>query len=1153
MEKLLRPFSAVDLIPATAVLVLAPHPDDEIFGCGGAIAAFVDRGVPVQVVVLTNGALHGQDTVRQEECLAAACIMGYGTPVFLDRPDGQLYAADDDVLRRLQGLVETHKIDLVLAPSPWEHHPDHRQTFLMVRRLWQASARPLDFCFYEVGCPLSPNVLLDITRYLGRKQQAMACFASQLAHQNYAEKIAGLNAYRSYTLDSTVKAAEAFVYVGRTFAASFFDSPALNLVSWGMAHAPLALAPGQHPLVSVIVRSTDRPFLARALDSIATQLWPHIEVLVVSAVPGHAPVPDRVGAVSVRLISTDAPLGRSEAANRGLAAATGDFINFLDDDDWLMPDHVSRLASLLASSRDVDIVYADIALCDGEGRPLGQTFENSFDFSRLQCGNLTPVHAVMFRRSLLDRGVQFDVGLDLYEDWDFWRQLAAVAPFVHLPGVTGVYRVHNSSGIHQASADNASAFEAVVDKWLRKDMHQVPELFRRIWHYNDIERENIALRSNVQSQQHELKAVHTALQGSQASVALLTQQNEDAWALISRIEPQWRDRHQALEAHNAALEAYNCALTAQLRETESQLALVTGSKSWRYTSALRSLANALRQALRGSPSGARDLSSVATVLPPAGQAIAQGVFHPTDRQAYNQWLAMAAAQQRLAPDELEQRASQWSLRPRISIIMPVYNPPLDFLQAAIASIQAQSYADWELCVADDASTDPGVWPCLQGFADQDARIKVCRRASNGHISAASNSAVEMASGEFMALMDNDDLLHPDALFWVVDTVNAHPQADILYSDEDKINAKLEHFDPYFKPDWNYTLFTSHNLISHLGVYRSRVLRAVGGFRAGFEGSQDYDLALRCVEVCASANIVHIPRVLYHWRAIEGSTALTIEAKPYALEAAQRALQEHRARLQRPLPVEVLPTLNYNFDYRRGGVMPKTSIILVRTQASNVLHAFLSRQLDREVFDLRVSEPDCRAFNEAVELARHDIVLTLNNCIEKVAPADLMLLARIAHDARPALVAGRVLDAAGQVLSGGYFLNPETVAATAFEGLPSGEPGYMGRALLKQEFSAVNLFFSAMTKSSFLAAGGLNEGLDLDGAAALDLCLRLGAAGVPSIWHPVVTCTSGRSDLYTVPAAQKDHFVRHFALQLAHDRAYHPLLRHDPPDFCIALA
>ena len=808
--------------------------------------------------------------------------------------------------------------------------------------------------------------------------------------------------------------------------------------------------------------------------------------------------------------------------------------------------------------RSPDIAYADIALCDESGVPLGQTFENSFDFSRLQCGNLTPVHAVMFRRSLLAQGVRFDTGLDLYEDWDFWRQLAGLAPFVHLPGVTGVYRVHSSSGIHEASDHNLGAFQAVVEKWLRKDPRHLPDLFKRIWRFNDVERDNLSLKSAALAMEQErqilnsalgdalnqLQETNKALQDTQASLATMAQQTEEAWSVLLSKEPEWRAERQALSTQNSVL-------SEKLHETEARLALMTGSKSWRYTSPLRSLGRALRSLVRRPSASVQGQAPVVPVPPRLSTAQAPDL-HPTDRAAYQQWWLTAASQRPLEGAAREQRASTWTLRPRVSIVMPVYNPPLDFLAAAVASIEAQSYADWELCVADDASTDPDIWPFLQACAARDARIKVCRRASNGHISAASNSAVDLASGEFIALMDNDDLLHPDALFWVVDAINAQPQVDILYSDEDKINDAQEHFDPYFKPDWNYALFTSHNLISHLGVYRSQVLRAVGGFRLGFEGSQDYDLALRCVEVTAPANIVHIPRVLYHWRAIEGSTALTIDAKPYALEAAKRALEEHRARMQRPLPVEILPTLNYSFDYRRGGLMPKTSIILVRDDKSSALHAFLSRHLDREVFELRLCEPDARALNQAVGAARHGLILTLNSSIVQVEIADLMLLARMAQDAQPALVAGRVLDAARQVLAGGYFLNAETVAATAFAGLPADEPGYMGRALLRQEFSAVNLFFSAFAKSTFEAVGGLQEGLALDGAGAVDLCLRLGAAGIPSVWAPTVSCTSRPSALYRVPAESKTHFVQQFAAQLQHDRAYHPLLRHDPPDFCIAV-
>lgn len=209
--------------------------------------------------------------------------------------------------------------------------------------------------------------------------------------------------------------------------------------------------------------------------------------------------------------------------------------------------------------------------------------------------------------------------------------------------------------------------------------------------------------------------------------------------------------------------------------------------------------------------------------------------------------------------------ARMAVRPTISVIMPAYNSDERFLREAIASVRGQLYPHWELCVADDASTAPHVWRVLQEEAARDSRIRIVRRPVNGHISAASNSALTLASGEFVALMDHDDLLAPHALYEVAAELEAHPDADMLFSDEDKIDATGRRREPYFKPGWNPELLLGQNLVKHLCVVRRGVLTQVGGFREGFEGSQDYDLVLRVSEATTADRIRHIPAILYHWR------------------------------------------------------------------------------------------------------------------------------------------------------------------------------------------------------------------------------------------------------------------------------------------------
>lgn len=261
-----------------------------------------------------------------------------------------------------------------------------------------------------------------------------------------------------------------------------------------------------------------------------------------------------------------------------------------------------------------------------------------------------------------------------------------------------------------------------------------------------------------------------------------------------------------------------------------------------------------------------------------------GIFDrpPLSGEAYTSWRRLADA---VPPPPIPESG------PRISVIMPVYNPRPEHLRAALDSVLAQTWTDWELRVADDASTREDTRPLLASYARRDARVRPIFRPENGHICAASNSALALATGRWCALLDQDDLLSPDALAAVAAAANAHPEARVIFSDEDQVvetDGKREYVHPLFKPGFDPDLLLSCNCVNHLGVYRTDTLRALNGFQPGREGSQDYDLVLRVLARHGAEAFVHIPRVLYHWRRHEGSTSAGWGAKPYVRDSARRA-------------------------------------------------------------------------------------------------------------------------------------------------------------------------------------------------------------------------------------------------------------------------
>lgn len=896
------------------------------------------------------------------------------------------------------------------------------------------------------------------------------------------------------------------------------------------------------PLVSILIRSMDREFLAQALDSIALQTYPRIEVVLQSVRPGHRDPGSHCGPFPIRLIATDEPVMRSAAANRAMFAAQGDFMLFLDDDDWLMPGHIARLVETLSKYPLAKAAYTGIALVDAQGQPMGQAFDLPYDGIRQLAGNLTPIHSVLFRASVLSQGCRFDETIDRLEDWDFWLQLSKLAPMVHLPGVSAVYRIHESSGVHHDTGPMGAANRRIYQKWETQwTPQQVGQIMQRVWTHPEIEVQLSQARSQIAHLENQLA---TSIQAQTQQEATIAQQaaalERQAGAMVQL--QSWADTLRQ-EVHK--LQAQFIALDAEHRAT-------LHSSSWWITRPLRWGGNMLKRSpLRATLGRLRRLPKTLTQGHSTEVAVPQA-----EPLTYSQW---ARTQDTPSERDLEgyrTQCKQWRLQPVVSILMPVYNPPLDLLHAAIASIQAQVYPHWELCMADDASPDSHVWEALQRFANEDSRIKVVRRPVNGHISHASNSALELVGGEFIALMDNDDVLPPDALFWVVEAINRIPDAGILYSDEDKLDSHGERFGPYFKPDWNYTLFLGHNLISHLGVYRTQLVRDVGGFRIGLEGSQDYDLALRCMERLTADQIVHIPRVLYHWRAIETSTALNIESKPYALYAAQRALQEHMDRIGNSAHVEILPSLNYRC-VRSGASHGQTVTVILTGTHNGPLPDPARDWMQSEAIhfiEVVLCPASGDAINKAIAAARGDVIALIRGDLTPSEPSALSELIGHAVESGTGVAGGSVRDSSGLLLTGGYILNPSRIASILHKNLPPGNQGYLSRGYLAQELSAIAMECVVARKAVFQAHGGFDDVLGITMPGAVEWCLRLRKAGLRVVWIPEArwTTNSSSADFDTTPAdlcnAFRGQYGETYAQWLEHDPAYHRLLNAEQADF-----
>lgn len=362
-------------------------------------------------------------------------------------------------------------------------------------------------------------------------------------------------------------------------------------------HATAPEAPP--PQVSVLIRSLDRPQLAQALQSVATQTWPAIEVVVVAVRREHSAMPERVGAHPLRLVTTEADRSRSVAANVALDVARGDYLLFLDDDDWLLPEHLARLVAALQAHPQALAAYAGVALVDVEGRPLGQTFDLPFDAVRLMSGNLTPIHAVLFAAAMRDRGCRFDESLDRYEDWDFWLQVAQHTLPVHVPGVSAVYRIHASSGVHDDAGAASASSQRVQRKWLHDaSTERLGALMQRVWSHDEVlqrlddaEQRARAVDGLVGALADAEARLTARLDGQAAALANLQHGVQalaaEQQAIDGRLDDQWQQLRQMLTDELQQRQSRIDHQAHELDRLRTDLDALHHSTSWRMTAPLR--------------------------------------------------------------------------------------------------------------------------------------------------------------------------------------------------------------------------------------------------------------------------------------------------------------------------------------------------------------------------------------------------------------------------------------------------------------------------------------------------------------------------------------------------------------------------------------
>jgi GT2 family glycosyltransferase len=482
----------------------------------------------------------------------------------------------------------------------------------------------------------------------------------------------------------------------------------------------------------------------------------------------------------------------------------------------------------------------------------------------------------------------------------------------------------------------------------------------------------------------------------------------------------------------------------------------------------------------------------------------------------------------------EQRQKQWAVSPKISVVVPAYKTPKEFLCQMMDSLKAQTYENWELCIANGSPEDKDMEEILTAYSREDKRICFQNLKENLGIAENTNAAFAMATGEFIGLLDHDDLLAPNALFEIVSMLEKHSQADVIYTDEDKVTMDLkEHFQPHLKPDFNLDLLRSNNYICHFLVVRKTIVDQAGGFRREFDGAQDYDFIFRCTE--AAREICHVPEILYHWRTHKASTADNPASKMYAFDAGKRAIEAHLKRMG--VEGQVSHTKDLGFYQVKYPVKEKAlvSILIPNREEKESLEKCLQSIWTKSTYtnyeiliiENNSSSPEIFAYYEelkkkeniriltwegsfnysainnfAVSHARGDYLLFLNNDVEVIAPDWIERMLGNCQRKEVGAVGAKLYYPDNTIQHAGCIVGMGGVAGHMFVGMDRKRTGYLHKASIQQDFSAVTAACMMMKREAFEKAGGFSCDLSV-AFNDVDLCLKVRQEGYLIVYDPHV--------------------------------------------------
>ncbi|WP_160683803.1 glycosyltransferase [Clostridium sp. C2-6-12] len=492
--------------------------------------------------------------------------------------------------------------------------------------------------------------------------------------------------------------------------------------------------------------------------------------------------------------------------------------------------------------------------------------------------------------------------------------------------------------------------------------------------------------------------------------------------------------------------------------------------------------------------------------------------------------------------------NKFAYEPKISIVVPVFNTPKNFLMDLIESVSNQTYSNWELCILDGGSDKDYIRPVLNDYASKDSRIKIKFLNENKGISGNTNEAISLATGEYIGLLDHDDILHANAVFEVVKVIN-NEKADVIYTDEDKISEDgKERFEPHFKPDWSPDTLRSYNYICHFFVFKKSLIDKVGLFRKEFDGSQDYDFILRITEV--ASKISHIPKILYHWRINRNSTAYEVGNKEYAVLAGKKALESHLERIGLRGNVnygEFIGSYKINYDINEKykvsiifqnnafdlkelenylkNVIQKAGYsnyeIIVLNNGYEINNSYELEKLNVKIINIK-EESYSKVINYGVERAEGDFILLISEGIDTITNDWLKLMVSYIQNKNTGIVGIKFLYKNRKIKNAGLALEKSEVVKNLYENINRNYYGYMGRLKIVQNLSAISENCVLLKKDLFEEVNGFDENIS-SYLAFIDFCLKARRLNKFIVFMPFIEVCDNNPNSYNKIAISDTEF------------------------------